>query len=36
MTNLTNAFRSINYQIVNTDELENFREWNAPLFDYPF
>lgn len=36
MTNLSNNIRSINYQIVNTDELEYFRQSKSPLFDYPF
>jgi hypothetical protein len=36
MDNLTQAVKSINYQIVNKDEIENFRQYYHPLFDYPF
>ena len=28
--------KSMNYQILNVDEIENFRDYFHELFDYPF
>ena len=36
MANLTQTIKSLNYQILNMDEIENFRDYYHPLFDFPF